>query len=337
MSQPRTRRQHTAARFYLRGFADAAGQVCAHGRDGTVSRRNVGSAAVIRDFYTYTDDAGRPDEQVERWFAQRIEDPAAAVLRSIRAGNDPNTEELPVLSAFAASSLVRTATVRSLMEQIDTHLRPLLVLHHYATQAGVDLTALTDHERRRLLEATRQALAGAPSDHDEQRRSQLRTMLRKTDEWQALMAGWNWEVLRAPRPVLITGDAPVVVLGHDPTRGWQGILPADGTIAVPVAPTALLLGSPSPLLGDAALSDGLAARVNAGAVTNCHRAAYHHPDTPWSPDLAVPAAPPTLPAPTITWSRPADETPTFPAQYPPIIDPAVRRVLDALDATDTVE
>jgi hypothetical protein len=337
MSPPRTRRQHTAARVYLKGFADTAGQLCGHFRGGTVERRNIRSAGVVRDFYTFADQAGRPDETVERWFAERIEDPIASVLRPLREGQVLRPDWLPALSAFVATSLLRTATVRSLMDQIDEHLRPLLALHYYAVQAGVDLGGLDDAQRRRLLDATAQALDHVPADTDEHRRSQLRTMLRKADEWSALLARWNWDVLHAPDPLLITGDAPVVVMPTRPAGGWAGVLPDDSTVAVPITPTVLVVATPHPLLGAGTLDGALATSVNQGIVRNCHRAVYHRPGTPWPTTLAVPPTPPALPAPTITWRRTDSEARTFPATYPSVADPAVRDLLERLGATDVVD
>lgn len=151
-----------------------------------------------------------------------------------------------------------------------------------------------------------------------------------------MIEGWNWEVLRAPEPVLIAGDAPVVVLHPRPAAGWRGFLPADSTVAVPVAPAALLVASPHPLLGTGALTKTLAAQVNTGIVLSCHRAVFHHPDTPWPSGLEVPGRPPSLPAPTITWGRPTGEPPTFPAAYPAVADATIRQALKGLDATDTV-
>jgi hypothetical protein len=337
VSPQRARRQHTAARAYLLGFADHRGQLCMHSRDGNVARPNATSASVVRDFYTYAAPDGQPDESVERWFAERVEAPAAAVLRAIRAGEDVRAEWAGTLAAFVASSMLRTSTVRSYMEQIDAQIGPLLALHYAAERHGVDLLSVGDPQRQALLEAARAALASVPADPRERRRSQLRTMLRKTDEWSALIAGWNWELLRSPEPVLITGDAPVVVLDDRPGDGWRGILPAGSTVAVPVAPTALLVASPHPLLGDGALTSTLAAQVSSGVVRGCHRAVFHHPETPWPSGLAVPSRPPSLPAPTVRWGEPDGGPPTFPAAYPEVVDAATAEALEGLGATDTAE
>lgn len=333
----RVRRQHTAARAYLRGFADDRHQVCMHARAGQVERRNIGSATVVRDFYTYTDPAGSPDDSVERWLGERVEDAAAVVLRSLREGEDLRDGWVGALSAFVASSLVRTSTVRSYKEQIDGHLRPLLVVQEAARREGVDLPGLPDAARELLLDAARDALARVPDDPAERRRSHLRTMLRKADEWTAALSGWNWEALRAPAAVLVTGDAPVAVLPADPGRGWSGVLPAGSTVAVPIAPDLLLVASPRPLLGTGQAADALTGAVNAGIVSGCHRAVFHHPAMDWPPGLAVPSPPPRLPAPTIEWRHRSGGKPTFPVTYPPVADEAVRRMLGRLGAADTVD
>jgi hypothetical protein len=338
MSRSRVRRQHTAAKTYLRGFADPASQLCMRARDGTVERRNISSASVERDFYTYIDDTGRPTDTVERWLGEEIEDAAAGVLRSLQATPEVRPEWLGILSSFVTSSLLRTATVRTLMDQIDLHTRPLLVLHEQAQKAGVDLAALNDAERHRLLDATRDGLSRIAGDPEEERKARLRVMLRKVDEWTTTIKSWNWEIGRAAASTLITGDAPVVVIGADPLRGWAGVLPADSTVAVPISPTTLLIASSLPLIGTGRVTDQLAAQVNSGLVRNCFKAVFHHPDTSWPSDLTVPARRPTLPEPTINWQpSPPGSTPTFPATYLDVNDATIRTLLDELGATDTVD
>lgn len=337
-SRPRARRQHTAAKTHLRGFADDSGQFCMHARGGAVERRNVHSATVERDFYTYADDRGHPQEGVERWLSADVENQVATVLRTLRAGSPPAPEREEVLARFVATSLLRTATVRSLMVQIDAGVRPLLAMNEYVRCAGIDFASLSDRERRRLLAATTAALERVPADPADRRRSLLRTMLRKADELSALLAGWNWEVARGAAPALLTGDAPVAVLSPLPSPDWHGVLPADATVYMPISPDALLVASPAPLLGEGRLGTELATTVNHELARSCNRAVFHHPDMPWPPDLRLAPSPPTLPAPRISWTTQAREGAlTFPAKYPPVGDDAIRSVLDELGGRDTVE
>jgi hypothetical protein len=334
----RPRRQHTAAKVYLRGFADAASHVCTHARDGTVEQRNIRSVSVEPNFYTYVDDTGRPADAIEHWFDEAIENAVADVLRSLQEGNAVVPQWRRVLSMFVVTSLLRTATVRSFMGQIDQHTRPLLTLHAGAHNAGIDMVALTDAGRRDFLDAARDALAAVAGDPDEDKKSQLRTMLRSIDEWTNTIQDWNWEVSHAAHPTLITSDAPVAVLGAAPRQGWPGVLPKDSTVAVPISPTALLIASPLPLMGNGAVTDELATQVNTELVRNCFKAVFHHPDLQWPADLYVPPERPRLPEPTISFRpSPPGSAPTFPATYPDIKDAKIRALLDVLGATDTVD
>ncbi len=219
----RVRRQHTAAKAYLRGFADGAGQFCMHTRKGTVERRNIKSATVERDFYTFVDDGGRPQDVVEHWLSEEVENRVAEVLRRLRSGEPLATTWVGILAPFVASSLLRTASVRAFMVQIDVGLRPLLVLHEFARRAGIELASLSDQERRRLLATATAALDRVPMDPAQQRRSLLRTMLRKVDECSGTLMSWSWEVASGtfPLSVIVIG----VCAAQGRFSGWSGVLP----------------------------------------------------------------------------------------------------------------
>lgn len=143
MSQ-RTRRQHTVARTYLSGFADERGQVVMHRRSGKIGHVSIGDATVRRDFYTYMDDDGNPNEAIEGWMAKSVEGPAAKVLRDARAGVSPSRRDVAILARFAAVSLLRTSTARSLLSQIDTHIRPIVHLQEAIKRSGQSLADLSD-------------------------------------------------------------------------------------------------------------------------------------------------------------------------------------------------
>jgi hypothetical protein len=337
VSPQRTRRQHTAAKAYLRGFADAADHVCMHARSGAVGERNIASASVARDFYTFEDDAGVASDAVERWFSAKIENSVAGALRGLQAGSELKREWMPMLPPFVVSSLLRTATVRSFMDQIDGHTRPLLVLLEQASRLRLDLAAMSERERRTLLGATRAAVARVETNPREERMSSLRTMVRKIDEWATMLAAWSWELLHDNNATLITGDAPVVVLGATPILGWAGVLPPQCTVAVPITPHSVLLASPLPLIGPGLLTSQLAKQLNNDLVRNCFKAVFHHPTKAWPVDLDVPPHPSRLAEPTITWRRSPPGTPmTFPTSYPAVQDETIRSLLTELNATDEV-
>ncbi len=194
-----------------------------HTRKGTVERRNIKSATVERDFYTFVDDGGRPQDVVEHWLSEEVENRVAEVLRRLRSGEPLATTWVGILAPFVASSLLRTASVRAFMVQIDVGLRPLLVLHEFARRAGIELASLSDQERRRLLATATAALDRVPMDPAQQRRSLLRTMLRKVDECSGTLMSWSWEVASGtfPLSVIVIG----VCAAQGRFSGWSGVLP----------------------------------------------------------------------------------------------------------------
>lgn len=336
--QPRARRQHTAAKSYLLGFADSSSQVCMHARDGTVELRSIRSATVRRDFYTFVDATGRPNESIERWLGGQVENDVAGVLKDLRAGQPLQNDHIDLLALFVATSLMRTATVRSYMAQIDAGLRPLLVAMERAKSRGINLADQPSSKREKLLAETARAIAQLNPDAIQEQNSRLRTMLREIDQVRATLRSWNWELTQASSPCLITADAPVAVLQPTASSGWGGVLPKGSSAFLPISPVALLTASPNPLIGPAKVTDQLARQVNSELVRNAHRAAYHHPQVQWPLDLAISPQSPTLPQPRITWNRSdPDQAPTFPATYPPIIDPAIAALLGDLGAEETVE
>src|SRR5438067_13597959 len=106
-ARQRVRRQHTAAKTYLRAFADHSGQVVMHARDGTVEPRNIDTASVIRDFYTFIDNAGHRTDAVEHWFGQEVENDVAEVLRQLPGAQAVHPSWTDLLSSFAVTSLLR--------------------------------------------------------------------------------------------------------------------------------------------------------------------------------------------------------------------------------------
>lgn len=247
MPGQRKRRQHTVAKTYLSGFANQQGVVAMYRRDGVASPVAIADATVRRDFYTFVDDRGEPNEAVEDWMAASVEHPSAGILGRVRSSSQLTREERGDLARFVAVSLLRTATVRSYFKQIDSHTRPWFVLAAAAKKAGYSLLDFPAPERQRLLTATAHALSSIETDNDSEQRSRLRTLLRKADEIQRTLATWYWRLDEATTDCLLTADAPVATLLSRPSAGWGGILPPDSVVALPVSPRRLLVASPVPL------------------------------------------------------------------------------------------
>lgn len=338
MPRRRTRHQHTVARTYLSGFADPQGMVVMHRRSGLRKPVFISDAAVRRDFYTYVDDRGDANEGVEDWLGSSIEGPAAGPLRSARAGIQPSAKDIPALARFVAVSLMRTATARSCLQQIDTHIRPMLVLIALAKEKGYDLLEFSEPQRQNLLTTVAGALSATKTDSTWERRSLLRTMLRKADELMTILSTWNWRLDQTTTACLLTADAPVATITSLPIAGWGGILPQNSSVFLPVSQTQLLVASRVPLLASGTVSPQLASRINTELCRNANDAVYTHPNMPWSSDLTLATQGPNLPTPQRNWTAPeSDETPTFPATYPLPADPAIAALLDDLGAVETVE
>lgn len=340
MPGQRARQQHTVARAYLSGFADQRRMVYMLRRSGVRTRVAITNATVRRDFYTYIDDTGEANESIERWMAESIEGPAADPLKSACASvqPQPSAEDVRDLARFVAVSLMRTATVRSYLQQMDTHFNPTLLLAALAKENDYRLVDLSQSDRQQLLAAISDALSASKKDTAWEQRSRLRTMLRKADELMTVLATWHWRLDEATTDCLITADVPVATLTSQSTTGWRGILPSGSSLFLPVSPRRLLVASPVPLFTSGAVSAQLASRVNTELCRNARDAVYINPAMPWPSGLTLAAQGPTLPSPTISWraSKP-DSTPTFPVTYPSVADPEIATLLGDLGAMETVE
>lgn len=339
MPQGQTRKQHTVSEFYLAGFADQRGRLAVRMRNGHEGLSAIAKATVHNEFYTYYTDDGERNQDIEDWFATEIEAPVAKILRRLRAGDQPSIDDVPSIARFVTTSMLRTATVRSYMEQIDERIGPLILLSHAATRADINLLDKTPDELELLRSVARHALDNLPHDQRDRVRGRLRTLLRKSDDIAQTLTTWTWRCEHASEPAFITADAPVATLDALQDGGWHGIVPPGSPVFMPISPTHLLVGDPAPLANTPlATSFELVEMVNTTLAKSAHLAVFKSPHMPWPPTLRLPRTPPTLPAPNITMQpSPPGQRPTFPVEYDPIIDPAVDALLRALGANDTVE
>ncbi len=255
--QPK-RRQHTVAKVYLEGFADERGRVQVKYRHGKHAFSSIKNASVRNYFYSFGE-LSNPNKEIEDWMGEKVETDATVPLRKLRTGLQPQLYDIEALAPFVAISLMRTETVRSHQEQVDSHLVPLLVLMDEAAQKNYNLLELSSQELQRHLDEVARSLA--PYEVD--KRSILRVMLRKSDEISTILSGWHWRLDTTEEPCLLTADAPVVALAPDAQLGWHGVLPQGSTAYLPISPRHLLTMSPTPLIGNGTVSDTLASRINA--------------------------------------------------------------------------
>jgi hypothetical protein len=305
-------------------------------RGGSRNLTSLTDASVRTDFYSYRDAADELNFDVENWLGDHVETPVAPILLRARKGNGPHPEDSDALGRFAASGLLRTATVRSYLSQIGEHIGPMLLLHHHLSSNSIDPEALSPEGLERAEQAARMAWKrlGKQPDDDQ---ANLRTFLREFDKLSGRLSRWTWTVQTASTPSLITSDAPVGTFSSD-NGGWHGILPTGSPVFVPISSTQLLVGEENPLGRVERLSEGMARLVNAQIANEAYDAVFCSPDMSWPPELVLNSSRPTLPKPRITWSKSdATSAPTYPAAYPDIADQPVRALLDSLNAVDTVE
>jgi hypothetical protein len=328
---------HVVPRTYLRGWADADDKVAVRARgeqDG--ARRPISHSAVRSRFYNYRDTDDLESDVVEEWLAQHVESPGSHLLRSLRNGADPMDLKHGSLVNLVVAQLVRSPTVFAYMRQIDERIGPVLAMVQACNELGVNPADLDDNARERVYADAKRAWFA--QEERDTRASMLRTMMRKLDELSGAVENWHWSVLTAPRPALVTGDTPVATLELNERGGWSGILPEGSPLWLPLSPQRLLVAEPArPLTNDRTLKPEMAVLVNRSLARQADQALFNHPDLPWPDGAELASSKPTLPTPTLTWSRQNGRPPTFPATFPEIRQSSVRAVLDAMGAQDIVE
>lgn len=336
MTKQHKAKQHTVPKTLLRGFVDTRSRLRLRRRDGTESLISVNNASVRSDFYSYTGAAGTVVDDIEDWLSSDIEDPVTPVLIRARRGDSLNAAHNTALARFAASGLLRTATTRDRLRQIGDHIGPVLVFHEYLVSRKVDPTTLSMAE----LDAAQAAATavwerlGKPADPDQ---ANLRVFLREFDRLSTQLDDWTWSLRTAARACLITADAPVAVLPSSDV-GWHGLLPPGSPVFIPISSRQLLIGEPrAPLAGGEQLLPELASVVNARLAFEAYDALFADPSAAW-PDVP-PLSPvrPTMPTPTVTWSRSDDsDDKTASPSYPEINDPAIRRLVYDLGGSNNI-
>lgn len=307
-------------------------------RDGREKPAPIRSATVVRDFYSFVDINGKPNDEIESWMAKEVEGPAMTALRAVRDGVSPKRESIIVLARFMAISLLRTRTVRSYSAQVDAHTRPLFILTHALRRSGLNFSQVGEDAFLRAWRAAVEVSRSMSMDEEWDQRSVLRTMLRKVDEFSTILVDWNWSVEESLTDQLLTGDSPVATLTAEEVEGWAGLLPSGSSVALPVSPRRLLLASPNPLFGGGTMSDELVRRVNREIVRHAYEAVYRHPATDWPSHIRLSPARPELPSPQITLQEAREGvSPTFPFTYPTPVDSQIDRLLELLGAESIVE
>lgn len=335
--QPVKQRHHTAPKVYLRGFADSHELVSVRRRNGDELKLHINNVTVRSGFYNVRTSTGVLHDAVENWFMSEVETPAGPVLRRLRDGgatDDLGVENAVVVSHLVAAQLYRTATARSYMEQVDANLGPLLMVIEVTKTLGIDPRRLAPEQLATHMRAARELLREhqAPADV---RLSQVRTMVREIDKMMNRLENWHWTVVEAAEPRLITGDAPAVGL-QPGLGGFHGILPAGSPVYLPLTPTRLLIGTRKKQSSPINLNSRLAFAVNQRIANESADVIMKATWQDWPPNVRMPATPPQLPTPRISY-RPSTATrSTFPATYPTPRSGSVRNLLRTLEASEVV-
>lgn len=327
-----TRRHHTTPRVCLRGFAEDD-WLTIRTRSGVERTVHLTDTTVRKNFYNVLTSEGVETSAVETWLARSVESPIGPVFERLRAGETVRQTDCPALAKFVVSQLLRTPTTSAMLEHIDRHIGPLMVVHAVLNKHNLDPNRLPSYELQWITDTARRVW----EEHTRSgaRRSQLRTILRKIDELADQLSAWTWLVLQSDSPMLISSDAPVATF-HNPDEPWAGIIPPGSPVYLPLSPRHLLVAERNNLDTSTKLLPELAQMVNQVNARQAADTILKAPTQAWPNDLVLlPDAPP-LPTPTVTWRRDPDAAPTFPAEFPTVLAPDIRAVLDEFEATDFV-
>lgn len=278
------RRQHLVSRFYLKGFANAAGQLRRVLLPGDRAHlTNVDDASVIKDFYTVDLSDGTRTDLFERLFAE-VEYPASAVLRAVREGQWPlNESQKTELAGWIALQHLRGEAVRAGQTQMQAEMIRLLVgssgkealrRHIEAAEAGPISAERLDAEWADLTRPGGPTLKHDASEH-------MRTVLDLLAPTTQHFASLQWSLGVYKDVCLITCDHPVVLLPDPDQPDWLGLgLATAAGFAVPLARDLGLVLGASPDLPDIRLTGypPLGRMLNAGVAANARKCLFHHPD-----------------------------------------------------------
>lgn len=290
----RVRRQHTVSKFYLKGFANDAGQVRRVSLPGISSFVvSVGDASVIKDFYTVKLSDGSLSDFFEKSFSG-IEDVAAEALRSIFAGNWPiEDEHREALSAWTALQYLRAEGIRMNQEGYNAEIIRLIVgvSGKEALRSliqGAESRVVSDEELdREWQDLTKPGGPDLVSDANQH----VRLMMHLLPGVSAYLYDCHWTLFRFERRSIITSDHPVSLVVAPDYPEWQGvgIFTAD-LFLIPISRRAALTIQPRrrlqpPLDNDVQVPDfavrgttRIARSINQETVFGARKYVYHHPD-----------------------------------------------------------
>ncbi|MCZ7429874.1 DUF4238 domain-containing protein [Micromonospora sp. WMMA1949] len=342
MSAQISRDHHTVPKLYLRGFCGTKGPekgvVLARYRNGHEKLLTIKQATVELDFYDIGDDAS-PDDSLENWFNNAVENPVGRIMGQVRNGVLPTTTaDRRVFARFVAAQMVRTIAFRTLMTDMSSHLGPA-IFSFEVLQRAISEDPSLKQDSVSLTRLQQQIADRAPDElRGAGKASMMRNMIREANRLEPLILDMNWLLTYADEPMLVTGDAPVTTLsGTGEIHFMPMVLPELHEIQMPVTPSRLLTITPFPSLGTASeLTLEQANRINQSIARSCSQIVLRRPDMSWPADLVLPKARAPLARPHITVS-PSDSGHATKRTWPSVVEQAYKEALDLLGGDPDIE
>jgi hypothetical protein len=235
--EPFRAENHFLPRLYLRGFADAAGQVAvyrtlvSHSTVRTWESSPTKSIGRIRHLYSLVNN-GELSDELETWLARDFEDPAGPALSKALSDERLDVEDWHTLIRFAGAQDVRTPTrLREMLERIKRWIPD----HHaeLVDQIAQQVDAVTASKLRKLR---------PPEVGHDQALFNMKKLL--TDSLPKVPVT-GWTILKpAPGFRWFTSDAPLLRLNfygegrYDFNGGWNN---PGGNLILPLGPQHLLI------------------------------------------------------------------------------------------------
>lgn len=244
---------------YLGRFADEAGQVLIEARDR--SRRLLASPeAAAERTGTFTVAPAGGSAAALAALLRRVEDGAVGAVDRMLAGAFPPTGEHRACAAlFVACLILRGRQHRAGVAAVLNHLFRILAEDPAVAAEGDPTPVVTETEPR--TESVQLALSNAP-------------------ELARLLSARTWQLIRFPRPILLTGDTPAVLWSRAKAPMPFGVrLGAADEVRVPLGPQhALILARHAPA-GEVTreLGDRHAAALNRTVAEAAHEWMFYHP------------------------------------------------------------
>lgn len=289
------RRHHYVPRFYLERFTDQKQRLSVYdrrsGRSFTTGTRDI---AVATDFYRLPDDLGLPPEFLEQLFAAH-EGVAADTVREIVSAGVISPDQRRVLASYIALQELRTPQTRDSIGDMASWSGSLLA--QIEIRKRIDSGEFATDEDRSRAEAAIESLAQGkvtvrPTDESLVGLS-LSALEKVTTE---LLGNWAWSLVLLSKPMLLTSDQPVAMLG-EPELDSPGTSVGVGNaleIWLPLDPRHAVVASrdmsiPKTLLG---LTDSHVKKLNLRIALQSDRHVFYRPGTAALKGLQIPTEPP---------------------------------------------